>query len=172
MVEPAVSLQVLEADVADPSEVGDGDILEFVSRAVRAFAGSRPLVEIDGRNRRAVQDDGDLGALGRDRHVVSLAGGILGVHVGRDQAVEGPGIAEPVAGRVVESDFDARVDRVCEIADAEKDAGVAAFFQLVIEIELEIGELLVVDDEVASRAVRVQAIFLDVGTVEVVSCPC
>ena len=69
-----------------------------------------------------------------------------------------------MTGRVVEGDFDAGADRVCEIADAEKDAGVAAFFELVIEIELEIGELLLVDDQIAARAMRVQAIFLDMGS--------
>ena len=86
--------------------------LKFVSRAVGAFSGDSPLVEVDGRDRRAVQDDGDLGALGSDRHVIPLAGGLLGVDLGCDQAVEGAGIVEPDAGRVVEGDFDAGANGV------------------------------------------------------------
>ena len=132
--------------------------LKLVIRAVGAFAGDRPLVEVDGRDRRAIQDDGDLGALGRDRHVIPLASGLLGVDLGCDQAVEGTRIAEPATGRVVEGDFDAGANRVVEITDAKKDAGVAALVQLVIEIELEVGELFLIDDQIAARAMRVEAV--------------
>lgn len=62
------------------------------------------------------------------------------------------------ADGIVECDFEASANRVGEIADAEKDAGIAAFVELVIEVELEIAEFFVVDNEVAACTVRVESV--------------
>ena len=53
-----------------------------------------------------------------------------------------------------------------KITDAKKDAGVAALVELVVEIELEIGELFIVDDQVAARAMRVEAVCAGYETLE------
>ena len=57
LVEPAVPLQVLKADIAGSRQVGDRDVLEIVIRAVGPLSRDSPLVELNGRHRRAVQDD-------------------------------------------------------------------------------------------------------------------
>ena len=104
----------------------------------------------------------DLRSIGSDGHVVPLAGGFLGVLLGRDQVVEGAGIVHPIARRVVQGDFDSGVDRIVQVADADEDARVATLGQLVIEIEHEVGELCLMDDEIAAGAVRIQTVGLHV----------
>ena len=96
-------VQVLEADIAGSRETGDGDVFEIVIRAVRALSRRGPLVEIEWTTPATpFKTTLDLGALGGDRHVVRLASGLLGVHLGCDQAEERPRIVESAAGRVVE----------------------------------------------------------------------
>ncbi len=160
LVEPAIAFQVLEADVAGASETGDGDVFQVVvRRAVGAFSGCFPLVEVDGGNQRAVQEDPDRRALGKDLHMIPLACGLLGVDFGSDQAVDGAGIMQADANGIFECDLDASASRVGEVADAEKDAGAAALVELVVKVELEIAEFfIIVDDEGVSHTVRVKAV--------------
>ncbi len=68
-----------------------------------------------------------FGPLRGDRHVIPLAGRLLGVHLGRDQVVERAGIVHAGARRVIERDLDPRVDRVFQVADPDEDPRVAAF---------------------------------------------
>ena len=63
---------------------------------------------------------------------------------------------------VVDGDLEPGIDRVLQVAHPEEDAGVASLGELVVEVEHEVAVGLLVDDDVAARAVRVQAVGLDV----------
>ena len=164
---PAIMAVILEAEVARSGEVSDFDLVKLVVRAVRSLADLFEFAEVDIRNSFSVQDDRDLRPLGRDRHVVPLADGLLGIDLRRFEVVKRAGVVHAGAGRVVDRDLKPRVDGVFGLADAEEHAGVATLRNLVVEVEHEVSVRLFVDHDVSARLVRVEAVGLDVRLREV-----
>ena len=80
-----------------------------------------------------------------------------------DQVVKSARIMHSRPGRVVDGDLDPRIDRVAQIADPDEHSRVAPFGQLVVEIEHEVADLALVNQEVAPRAMRIEAFGLNEG---------
>ena len=109
-----------------------GRASELVRGAIRTLVGFDPLIKIHPRHQFAVEFDADPRAVARDDGMVPLAGRLHGIAAGRHEVIEGAGVVQAGARRIVNRHFDTvepdivprlDLDRKCPHEDAAVAAG-------------------------------------------------
>jgi hypothetical protein len=152
---------VLETDVPE-ARVGLVGNVKLVRRAIGPAVGLGPFVEVHASDSFPVQLDGNLGAVAGDHHVIPIADGLHGVFGRFHQVVNRPGINETGRLGVVDGDLDSVESDVLprprlERMSADENSAIAAFADLEIQCQHEVGPGLLVDHHVTSAAVRIDA---------------